>query len=173
MNDEGGNNVSKQQPNHLAWHETLEMHELVAFQAIGLMKIKQAYAKVTDPKLKMLYKEGILGLSKNIKELLPFYSMAPRHVEGVQNKHDSQLPFYAGDLLALFKTGVRNYAIAITETASAPLRDTLKKQLNRAIDMHAKIFNYMYENSYYPSYDLEKILENDVRLANRALDQSY
>ena len=27
-------------PNQLAWHETLELHELVAFQANGLIKLK-------------------------------------------------------------------------------------------------------------------------------------
>lgn len=34
-----------QQPQHLAWHETLEIHELVAFQSISLMKLKKAYSK--------------------------------------------------------------------------------------------------------------------------------
>lgn len=28
-------------PSHLAWHETLDLHELVAFQTIGLMKLKK------------------------------------------------------------------------------------------------------------------------------------
>lgn len=27
-------------PNQLAWHETLELHELVAFQANALIKLK-------------------------------------------------------------------------------------------------------------------------------------
>ena len=27
-------------PNQLAWHETLDLHELVAFQANGLIKLK-------------------------------------------------------------------------------------------------------------------------------------
>ncbi len=39
--------------------------------------------------------------------------------------------------------------------------------------MHAKIFNYMYERSYYPSYNLERLLENDVKLANKALNQPF
>ena len=30
----------------LAWHETLDMHELVAFQANGLMTLKKSYRKV-------------------------------------------------------------------------------------------------------------------------------
>lgn len=56
-------------PNHLAWHETLDMHELLAFQAIGLIKVKKAFPEVTDPALKNLYTQAIEGLSKNIREL--------------------------------------------------------------------------------------------------------
>ncbi|WP_062050913.1 spore coat protein [Bacillus sp. JCM 19034] len=154
---------------HLAWHETLEIHELVAFQSIGLMKLKKVYAEVTDPVLQQLYSEAINGLSTNIRELLEFYPMAPRTDENEDHTREDQLPFYAGDLLALFKTGVRNYAIAITETATPVLRNVLKQHLNRAIDTHAKVFHYMYGKSYYPSYDLERLLQNDVNLASKAL----
>jgi spore coat protein F len=34
---------------HLAWHETLELHELVAAQSNALMKLKKAYPKVKIP----------------------------------------------------------------------------------------------------------------------------
>ena len=129
------NNHSNARPQHLAWHETLEIHELTAFQAIGLMKLKKVYPEVTNPALKELYNQAITGLSTNIRELLEFYPLAPRSEEG-ENRNDS-LPFYAGDLLALFKTSVRNYSIAITETATPALRHVLKKQLNAAIDTHA------------------------------------
>jgi len=30
----------KKQPRHLAWHETLEVHELVSMQSTALMKMK-------------------------------------------------------------------------------------------------------------------------------------
>ncbi|SDH49037.1 spore coat protein F [Alteribacillus bidgolensis] len=73
--------------------------------------------------------------------------------------------FYAGDLLGLAKTTVRNYAIAITETATSQLRKVLKRQLNSAIDLHARVFRFMYQRSYYPSYNLEKLLQNDVQNA--------
>jgi spore coat protein F len=36
------NKVSTQRPQHLEWHETLEIHELTAFQSNGLIKIKKA-----------------------------------------------------------------------------------------------------------------------------------
>ena len=39
---------------HLAWHETLEIHELVAFQANGLIKLKKTYRSIHDAQLKKL-----------------------------------------------------------------------------------------------------------------------
>lgn len=158
-------------PNHLAWHETLEIHELVAAQAIGLMKCKKAYADITDSALKSLYKDAIEGLTANIRELIMFYPMTARsqHDDDFRNNEN---PFFAGDLLVFMKASVRNYAIAITETATPALRDVLKQHLNNAIDLHAKIFHYMYEKGQYPAYDLDELLQNDVNLASKALGKS-
>ncbi|WP_088105769.1 spore coat protein [Halalkalibacter urbisdiaboli] len=163
--------MDHQQPNHLAWHETLEIHELVAFQAIGLMKCKKTYSDITDPALKDLYKEAIEGLSANIRELIMFYPVTARSEDEDDSRND-ETPFYAGDLLVFMKTSVRNYAIAITETATPALRDVLKLQLMAVINLHAKVFYYMYGKSYYPSYDLDKLLQNDINLASKALNQS-
>ena len=157
-------------PKHLAWHETMEIHELVTFQSIGLMKLKKAYPEISCQTLKAIYSEAITGLTTNLRELLRFYDMAPRP-ERSDEYRDDELPFYAGDLLALFKTSVRNYAIAITETATPELRRVLKLQLNRAIDTHAKVFNYMHERSYYPAYNLNQLLQDDVNLANKAMSK--
>jgi hypothetical protein len=38
-------------PKTLAWHKTLEMHELVAFQSIGLMKLKIGLNNIQDSNL--------------------------------------------------------------------------------------------------------------------------
>lgn len=77
--------------------------------------------------------------------------------------------FYAGQLLGFAKTAVRTYAIAITETATPQLRETLQKQLNNAIVLHGKIFYFMFEHGLYPAYDLPKLLSNDVETAKKAL----
>jgi spore coat protein F len=61
----------------LAWHETLEMHELVAFQAIGLMKIKMGLKNIQDKNLKGIYLQTIKELEMNLNELLQFYPSAP------------------------------------------------------------------------------------------------
>jgi spore coat protein F len=86
---------------------------------------------------------------------LQFYPYAPN----VQPSYREDAGFYAGDLLGLAKTTVRSYAIDITETATPRLREVLTRQLNAAILLHANVFNYMYKRGYYPSYNLNKLLE--------------
>ncbi|MEC1402798.1 spore coat protein CotF [Bacillus subtilis] len=151
----------------LAWHETLEMHELVAFQSNGLIKLKKMIREVKDPQLRQLYTVSIQGVEQNLRELLPFFPQAPHREDEEEERADN--PFYSGDLLGFAKTSVRSYAIAITETATPQLRNVLVKQLNAAIQLHAQVYRYMYQHGYYPSYNLSELLKNDVRNANRAL----
>ncbi|MBU2659331.1 MULTISPECIES: spore coat protein CotF [Bacillus] len=151
----------------LAWHETLEMHELVAFQSNGLIKLKKMIREVKDPQLRQLYSVSIQAVEQNLRELLPFFPQAPHREDEEEERADN--PFYSGDLLGFAKTSVRSYAIAITETATPQLRNVLVKQLNAAIQLHAQIFQYMYQHGYYPAYNLSELLRNDVRNANRAL----
>ncbi|AFI30727.1 spore coat protein [Bacillus sp. A053] len=151
----------------LAWHETLEMHELVAFQSNGLIKLKKMVREVKDPQLKQLYNVSIQAVEQNLRELLPFFPQAPHREDEEEERADN--PFYSGDLLGFAKTSVRSYAIAITETATPQLRNVLVKQLNAAIQLHGQVYRYMYQHGYYPSYNLSELLKNDVRNANRAL----
>ncbi|KKB33471.1 spore coat protein [Bacillus thermotolerans] len=151
----------------LAWHETLELHELVAFQSIGLMKTKMGLKEIQDQSLKNIYMRTIQELEMNLKELLQFYPYAPH--PGPSNEYRVADSFLAGDLLSFAKAAVRNYGVAITETATPALRQILKKQLNQAIDSHERIYRYMYKNGLYPSYDLNKLLQHDIVLAKNAL----
>ncbi|MDF2857098.1 MAG: spore coat protein [Neobacillus sp.] len=156
----------------LAWHETLELHELVAFQSIGLMKLKMSFKKVPDAELKELYKKCIHELEHNLGELLKFYPSAPGYQREEEDIRED-IGFYAGDLLALSKTLVRNLAIAITETATPALRNTLTKQLTASIKGHERVFNYMHKNGLYPSYDLGLLLGHDIENAQKALKMKY
>jgi spore coat protein F len=151
----------------LAWHETLEMHELVAFQAIGLMKIKMGLKNIQDKNLKGIYLQTIKELEMNLNELLQFYPSAPH--PGPSSEYRITDSFLAGDLLSFSKAAVRNYGVAITETATPALRKVFQKQLNQAIACHERIYNYMYQNGLYPSYNLNKLLQNDLMLAKNAL----
>ncbi|WP_213617960.1 spore coat protein [Paenibacillus sp. J22TS3] len=153
---------------HLAWHETLEMHELVAFQSNHLMGFKMTLPGVTDPQLRALYEETIRSLEKNLKELLPYFSQAP--VVGTRSIPSGDLTaFHAAHLLLFAKTAVRNYAIAITETATPQLRETFQKQLNNAINLHGKVFYFMLERNLYPAYNLDQLLADDVKNAKKAM----
>ncbi|MEC1645915.1 spore coat protein [Bacillus halotolerans] len=152
----------------LAWHETLEMHELVAFQSNGLIKLKKMIREVRDPQLRQLYSVSIQAVEQNLRELLPFFPQAPMPRDDEEEERADN-PFFSGDLLGFAKTSVRNYAIAITETATPQLRTVLVKQLNAAIKLHAQVYQYMYQHGYYPSYNLSELLKNDVRNANKAI----
>jgi spore coat protein F len=151
----------------LAWHETLELHEITAFNSIGLMKLKKGVSEIQDAQLKKIYHQTIKELEMSIKELLQFFPFAPKPEHSSEYRMDTG--FFAGDLLAFTKTGVRNYAVAITETATPQLRDVLTKQLNLMIKAHERIFLFMYKNGHYPSYDMKKLIEHDVMMAQKAL----
>lgn len=71
------------------------------------------------------------------------------------------------------KTMVRNYSIAITETATPELREVLLKQLNGAVRWHEQVYNYMARRGLYPSYDLGKLLQGDVFRAQKAISMKY
>jgi len=154
---------------HLAWHETLELHETVIFQSNSLMGFKMHYPQVQDPELKKLYAEAIQSLERNLKELLPYYKSAPA-VDMRNNAPKDLTAYYAGHLLIFSKTAVRNYAIAITETATPSLCETFKKQLNQAIQLHSKVFEFMLNKGIYPAYDLNRLLANDQKAAAEALN---
>lgn len=160
-------NVKHAVPQHLAWHETMELHELTAFQSTHLALFKQKLCTIEDPELRALYMETICNIENNLRELLRFYPAAPQAYRN-QNQPDFTA-FEAAGLLGFAKTSVRNYSIAITETATPVLRDTFQKHLNCAIYLHACIFNFMYARGYYPSYNLDQLLAHDIQMANAAL----
>ena len=157
----------------LAWHETLELHELVAFQSVGLMKLKMSIKMVTDPELKELYRLYIQDLEKNLNELLKYYPSAQGYQTREEEEVREDIGFFAGDLLALSKTMVRNLSVAITETATPALRRTFTHQLMGAIQGHERVFNYMHKHGYYPSYDLGLLLGHDIENAQKALRMRF
>ncbi|MFC0212540.1 spore coat protein [Paenibacillus chartarius] len=155
-------------PKHLAWHETLELHELVSFQSGQLISFKKKLPSIHDPALKSLYAEAIRSIENNLHELLRFYPQAP--VADHRDKDDVEpLAAESGQLLGFSKTAVRNYATAITETATPKLKMTFVKHLHGAIALHGKVFAFMYERGYYPAYDLKQLLAGDMANAQKAL----
>lgn len=75
----------------------------------------------------------------------------------------------ATDFLISAKAGVRNYAVAITETGTPELKAALREQLNTAIATHEKITNYMIARGFYHPHDLSEQLQVDLNLSETAL----
>ncbi|KAA9015742.1 spore coat protein [Niallia endozanthoxylica] len=76
----------------------------------------------------------------------------------------------ATDFLIAAKTGVKNLALAITETSTPEVRDTLKQYLNDAIDTHEQIFKYMVDKGYYHPNNLGEQLSVDLQASQTALN---
>jgi similar to spore coat protein len=75
----------------------------------------------------------------------------------------------ATDFLISAKAGVRNYAVAITETGTPELKAALREQLNAAIATHEKITNYMIARGFYHPHDLSEQLQVDLTISDTAL----
>ncbi|MFP7297486.1 spore coat protein [Neobacillus niacini] len=75
----------------------------------------------------------------------------------------------ATDFLISAKAGVRNYAVAITETGTPELKAALREQLNDAIRTHERITNYMVAKGFYHPHDLSEQLQVDLTITDTAL----
>jgi spore coat protein CotF len=63
---------------------------------------------------------------------------------------------FAMDFMTRAKNGVRNYAIALTETASAEARALLRTQLHEAIALHDEAAKLMMAKKWFHPYELSE-----------------
>ena len=75
----------------------------------------------------------------------------------------------ATDFLIAAKSGVKNYALALTEAASPEVRDVLRRQLNDAISTHERISNYVISKGYYHAYNPQEQIRIDMKAADTVL----
>lgn len=76
----------------------------------------------------------------------------------------------ATDFLISAKAGVRNYAMAISETATPEVREVLRRHLDVAIDTHERITNYMMKKGYYHVTNPQEQLMVDTQAADTVLN---
>ncbi|WP_274364863.1 spore coat protein [Paenibacillus thermotolerans] len=69
----------------------------------------------------------------------------------------------AMDFLITAKSGVRNYAMAVTECATPEIKAVLAKQLEEAIDTYEKIADYAIRHNLYHPYDLQAQINLDLQ----------
>lgn len=75
----------------------------------------------------------------------------------------------ATDFLLAAKNGVKNYALALTESSTPQVRNVLKKHLDDAVNTHEKISVYMQQKGYYNAYDPKEQIKKDIEAANIVL----
>jgi len=74
------------------------------------------------------------------------------------------------DFLVSAKSGVQNYAVAITETTSPHVRAILRSQLNDAIATHEAISNFMIKKGFYNAFDMHEQFMMDMKTTDTALN---
>ncbi|MCM3160836.1 spore coat protein [Metabacillus litoralis] len=75
----------------------------------------------------------------------------------------------AMDLLISAKSGVRNYAMALTESGTPEIKHTLTRHLEEALDMHERISNYMMEKGWYHAFDTNEQIQLNLKNMETAM----
>ncbi|MCZ8522642.1 MULTISPECIES: spore coat protein [Paenibacillus] len=88
------------------------------------------------------------------------------HLTGMSTMTDQVI---AMDLLIAAKSGVRNYAMAVTETATPEIKAVLTQHLNEAILLHEQISTYMVERGFYHPHDVTEQISLDLANIQTAL----
>jgi len=73
------------------------------------------------------------------------------------------------DLLITAKSGVRNYAMAITEVEDPEIKATLTKQLDEAIVFHERIVTFAMKKGWYHPANVKEQLDFDLQNIDTAL----
>ncbi|MCU6791223.1 spore coat protein [Paenibacillus sp. WQ 127069] len=76
----------------------------------------------------------------------------------------------AMDFLNNAKSGVRNYAMAVTECVTPEIKTVLSRQLEEAIDSHEQIMNYMMKRGLYHPYQVNEQIQLDLQNIQTAMN---
>jgi similar to spore coat protein len=89
------------------------------------------------------------------------------HLTGMNEMTDQMI---AMDFLITAKSGVRNYAMAVTESGTPEVKATLTKQLDETMDMHERITLYMMEKGLYHPWNVNEQVQLDLKNIQTALN---
>jgi similar to spore coat protein len=89
------------------------------------------------------------------------------HIVGLSTLTDEVV---AMDFLLNAKSGVRNYAMAVTECATPEIKAVLTKQLDEAITTHEKISSYMIQQGWYHPYNVNEQIQLDLQNIQTAIN---
>ncbi|MED1921901.1 spore coat protein [Bacillus velezensis] len=93
------------------------------------------------------------------------------HLDPINSLHVPELAdmTFAMDFLIRAKEGVRNTAVALTETASPDVRALLRKQLMQGITMHQEITDLMVSKKWFHPHNLSEQYKLDQLSAKNTL----
>ncbi|TDL82438.1 spore coat protein [Peribacillus frigoritolerans] len=76
----------------------------------------------------------------------------------------------AMDMLISAKSGVRNYAMAVTEAGTPEIKEILTRHLVEALDFHEQLSAYIAEKGWYHAWDTNKQISLDLNNIETALN---
>ncbi|WAH39455.1 spore coat protein [Alicyclobacillus dauci] len=69
------------------------------------------------------------------------------------------------EFLLTVKSGIRNYAISLTEIATPEARTVIHNQLNQGLEMHGKLSKLMVSKGWLHPYDPNEQFQLDIKSA--------
>lgn len=75
----------------------------------------------------------------------------------------------ATDFLLASKQAIKNYALALSETASPEVREVLRRHFDVAVGTHERITNYMMDKGYYHAYNPQEQIRVDMKAAETVM----
>ncbi|TYQ16662.1 UNVERIFIED_CONTAM: hypothetical protein Cloal_3230 [Acetivibrio alkalicellulosi] len=75
----------------------------------------------------------------------------------------------ATDFLLASKSAIKNYSLALSETASPQVREVLRRHLDVAIGTHERITNYMMDKGYYHAYNPQEQIRLDMKASETVM----
>lgn len=89
------------------------------------------------------------------------------HLTGMNTMTDQVI---ATDFLIAAKSGMKMYAVALTESATPEVKAVLHKHLEEAIRTHEQITAYMVQNGFYHPYQINEQIQLDLNNSKIALN---
>ncbi|GAA4702602.1 spore coat protein [Brevibacillus fulvus] len=74
------------------------------------------------------------------------------------------------DLLNSVKADIRNYAVAITETATPELKTVLRQHLREGIALHRELTAYLMDKGWYQPYDPAEQIQLVLKSGRTAIE---
>ncbi|MGI6358421.1 MAG: spore coat protein [Bacillota bacterium] len=69
----------------------------------------------------------------------------------------------ASDLLNSVKSGIKDTAAALTETASPEVHRILEQQLQQGLRFHEQLTQFMINKGWYKPYDVRQMIQADLQ----------